>query len=118
RVIANATLGRTPADVVLDPPACENVDRAVVLPYGKVDGQLTLDVAQASASIVGEADHVGRRIKTPLGGLEGGDARFDRHLGISIVLGMREIPDGLRPTCAYVDNLAGREWGPCPAGAS
>jgi len=80
-VVADPTFSRSAADVVLDAPACEHVDRAVVHVDGEVDRELPFDVAQASARVIGEADHISRRVKAVLGGLEGrGAGGFDRHL--------------------------------------
>jgi hypothetical protein len=44
-----------------------------------VDRELSLDVSKTPARIIGKADHVGRRVKALLGGLESGSAGFDRH---------------------------------------
>ncbi len=82
-VVADAALSRTSADVVLDAPAGEHMDRPVVHPDREMDRKLTFDVAQAESRVIGEPDHVSCGIKPPLGGLEGGGAGFDRHFGTS-----------------------------------
>ena len=80
-MVADPAFGGTAADVVLHAPAREDMDRAVVHADWEVNGQLSLDLAQGAARVVGEADDVCSCVKTPLGGLVGGGAGFDRHSG-------------------------------------
>ena len=82
-VVADAAFGRTAADVVLDTPAGEDVDRAVVHADREMDGQLSFDLSQAASRVVGKADDVRRGVKPALCGLEGGSASFDRHVATS-----------------------------------
>ena len=83
RVIADAALGRAPADVVLHAPAGEHPDRAVVHVHREVHGQLAFDLAQASTRVVGKADDVRRGVEATLCGLESGGSNFDRHVATS-----------------------------------
>ena len=46
---------------------------------GKCTVSSRLTSRSVAAGVVGEADHVSGGVETPLGGLEGGSARFDRH---------------------------------------
>ena len=75
RVVADAALGRAAADVVLHAPTGEYMHRPVVHSHREVNGELALDFAQGSARVVRKANDV----KTPLGGMVGGGAGFDRH---------------------------------------
>src|SRR5581483_2970577 len=78
-VVADAALRGPAADVVLHAPAGVDVDRAVVPAHREVHGELSLDLAKDLARVVRKTHHVGRGVKTTLGGLVSGTSRFDRH---------------------------------------
>ena len=66
-VIADAALGRAAAEVVLDPIAREDLDRAVVHLHREVDGQLALRLAQNLAQARGELEMLGGQVELALG---------------------------------------------------
>src|SRR5207247_10133087 len=101
-------------DVVLNPPAGEDANRAVVHMNREVDGQLALDVPKATASVVGKSDYVSRCVKALLGGLEGGGAGFDRHLRFPILLCRQPVRPNLRPSRSE-ERRVGKE---CSSGLS
>ena len=83
RVVPDAALGRSAADVVLNTPAGEDVHRTIVQTDRKVHRQLALDLAETSPCVIGKADDVRCGVESTLGGLERGSASFDRHVTAS-----------------------------------
>ena len=77
-MVADAALGRSAADVVLDAMAGEDLDVAVVEGDREVDGELSLRNAQDAAHAVIEVELLGGVVELRLG--HGPDVRNLRHL--------------------------------------
>src|SRR6266566_1967128 len=76
-VIANAALGRTAAQVVLDPITRIDLDGAVVHLHGEVDDQLAAWLAQDAAQAGVEIESLGGEVELLLGDLPGVDCGSD-----------------------------------------
>ena len=76
-MVADAALGRTAAEVVLDPIAGEHLDRTVVHLDREVDGELTARLAKDAAEAGVEIQAVGGQVELLLRDMPGVDRRRD-----------------------------------------
>ena len=101
-MVADTALGRSAAEVVLDPEAGEDLNGAVVHLYGEVDRKLAFRFAQNFAQPRGEIEVLCSQIELALGDVPGVDRGCDllcRHRPDTLHCRVRHIAGGAPVRC-------------------